>query len=129
MAQHSCRAERRFLDHRRYFDFLRGGYALAFHDAADDSLILARDQFGQKPLYYRVRNNTLVFASEPIALYAAGERPQMDDSALAPLAFPDPLPAGVEVRLLEARDDWARVRLANGRDVWVRASSVTAVEG
>ena len=51
------------------------------------------------------------------------------DSALAPLAFPDPLPAGVEVRLLEARENWARVRLANGRDVWLRASSVTPVDG
>lgn len=51
------------------------------------------------------------------------------DSALAPLAFPDPLPAGVEVRLLETRADWVRVRLANGRDVWLRASSVTRVDG
>jgi hypothetical protein len=49
------------------------------------------------------------------------------DSSLAPLALPDPLPAGAEVRRLELRGDWARVRLANGRDVWVRASSVTRV--
>ncbi len=49
------------------------------------------------------------------------------DSMLSPLALPDPLPAGVEVRLLEERPDWVRVRLANGRDVWVRASAVTTV--
>ncbi len=47
------------------------------------------------------------------------------DSSLAPLALPEPLPSGTEVRRLELRGDWARVRLANGRDVWVRASSVT----
>lgn len=49
------------------------------------------------------------------------------DSSLSPLALPEPLPAGVEVDLLEARGDWTRVRLANGRDVWVRASSVEPV--
>ena len=50
------------------------------------------------------------------------------DSSLAPLALPEPLPGGVEVRALETRDDWTRVRLANGRDVWLRASAVTRVE-
>ncbi len=49
------------------------------------------------------------------------------DSSLAALALPDPLPAGSEVRRLELRGEWARIRLANGRDVWVRASSVTPV--
>jgi len=51
------------------------------------------------------------------------------DSALAPLALPEPLPAGVEVDLLEQRAEWSRVRLANGREIWVRSSSVTAVSG
>jgi tetratricopeptide (TPR) repeat protein len=50
------------------------------------------------------------------------------DSSLAALALPDPLPSGVEVRRLERRGDWARVRLGNGRDVWVRASHITAVD-
>jgi tetratricopeptide (TPR) repeat protein len=50
------------------------------------------------------------------------------DSSLAPLALPEPLPAGVEVERLEERADWTRVRLANGRDVWVRSSNVTPVE-
>ena len=46
----------------------------------------------------------------------------------AALAFPDPLPQGVEVERLEVRGDFARVRLANGRDVWVRGSSVTPID-
>ena len=49
------------------------------------------------------------------------------DSALAPLAFPEPLPGGTEVVLVEERSPWARVRLANGRDAWVSESSVTRV--
>ncbi len=51
------------------------------------------------------------------------------DSSLSPLALPEPLPAGVEVEILEERGGWARVRLANGRDVWVRASVVERVRG
>jgi len=50
------------------------------------------------------------------------------DSRLAALAYPDPLPGGVEVELLEERAEWTRVRLHNGRDVWVRGSNVTRVE-
>ena len=49
------------------------------------------------------------------------------DSALAPLAFAEPLPGGTEVTWLEQRSPWVRVRLANGRDAWVNESSVTRV--
>jgi hypothetical protein len=64
------------------------------------------------------------------AVLTAAETPaRSSDSARAPLAFPDPLPQGVEVERLEVRGDFARIRLANGRDVWVRSSSVTPVEG
>ncbi|MEZ4331696.1 MAG: BatD family protein [Myxococcota bacterium] len=62
------------------------------------------------------------------AVLTSDETPaRVSDSALAPLAFPEPLPAGVEVERLEVRGDFARIRLANGRDVWVRSSSVTPV--
>jgi tetratricopeptide (TPR) repeat protein len=49
------------------------------------------------------------------------------DSALAPMTFPQPLPGGVEVQILERRSPWLRVRLANGRDAWVAESSITPV--
>ena len=51
------------------------------------------------------------------------------DSPLAPATFPDPLPGGVEVTILEERPPWARVRLANGRDAWVTEASVARVSG
>lgn len=50
------------------------------------------------------------------------------DSRLAALAYPDPLPGGVEVDMLEERAEWTRVRLSNGRDVWMRRSDVTRVD-
>ncbi|MFQ5763879.1 MAG: asparagine synthase (glutamine-hydrolyzing) [Rhodospirillales bacterium] len=51
---------------------LRGMYAIAVHDPAEDSLVLARDPFGIKPLYYAETPDGLAFASEPQALFRAG---------------------------------------------------------
>ena len=50
------------------------------------------------------------------------------DSQLAPSAFPEPLPGGTEVGIVDTRPPWARVRLANGDDVWVAESSLTEIE-
>ena len=65
------------------------------------------------------RTEVVVTADETVARAA--------DSALAPSAFPQPLPGGVELRIVERRLPWLRVRLANGRDAWVSESSVTSV--
>ena len=51
---------------------LRGMYAIAVHDPAAGRLVLARDPFGIKPLYYAETLSGLAFASEPQALIAAG---------------------------------------------------------
>lgn len=49
------------------------------------------------------------------------------DSVLAPSPFGAPLPGGTELRILEQRAPWVRVRLANGSDAWLNRSSVTPV--
>jgi hypothetical protein len=49
------------------------------------------------------------------------------DSAGAPPAHPDPLPAGVEARLSESRGEWARVELGDGSSGWLPASAVERV--
>ena len=53
---------------------LRGMYAIAIHDpkVAGGRVVLARDPFGIKPLYYAELETGLAFASEPQALIAAG---------------------------------------------------------
>lgn len=55
-----------------FADRLRGMYALALHDPARGRLLLARDPFGIKPLYYVQTERLFAFASEPQALLAAG---------------------------------------------------------
>ena len=62
--------------YRRYgLDFtqhLRGMYAIALHDPAARRLVLTRDPFGIKPLYYADTATGFAFASEPNALIEAG---------------------------------------------------------
>jgi asparagine synthase (glutamine-hydrolysing) len=63
---------------------LRGMFAVAVWDAKRQRLVLARDPFGIKPLYYRVSADGLAFASELRAL----PRSEIDFDALeAFLAF------------------------------------------
>jgi asparagine synthase (glutamine-hydrolysing) len=51
---------------------LNAMFAFGFWDEAQKTLLLARDRFGQKPLYYTHRGSLLLFASELRALLASG---------------------------------------------------------
>jgi asparagine synthase (glutamine-hydrolysing) len=79
---------------------LRGMFAVAIWDAPRRRLVLARDRFGIKPLYYRAAGDELAFASELRAL----PRGEIDLDALeAFLAFnsiPAPLTIFREARKL-----------------------------
>ena len=51
------------------FSRFNGAWAIAFLDLSDGRLILSRDRFGKKPLYYHAGSGAFVFASEIKALF------------------------------------------------------------
>ena len=59
-------------DGEHFANGLRGMYAIAIHDPSEEKLLLSRDPFGIKPLYYVEGPHGLAFASEPQALIGAG---------------------------------------------------------
>jgi asparagine synthase (glutamine-hydrolysing) len=91
----------------RFVEDLRGMFAIAIWDARAGRLVLARDPFGIKPLYYRVSRGTLGFASELKSLLRDPEfsRELDPDAVEAFLAFnsiPAPLTIFREARKLPA---------------------------
>lgn len=49
---------------------LQGFFSFALYDKVEDKLLVARDRFGIKPMYYYANNNRFVFASEMKAMIA-----------------------------------------------------------
>ncbi|MBI3711280.1 MAG: asparagine synthase (glutamine-hydrolyzing) [Proteobacteria bacterium] len=79
-----------------FVDHLRGMYALALHDPRAGRVVLARDPFGIKPLYYVASDAGVAFASEPQALIAAG--------LIAPRIDPGPRGEFLELQFSTRRD-------------------------
>jgi asparagine synthase (glutamine-hydrolysing) len=100
----------------RMLERLRGMYAFALHDARRGQLLLARDPYGIKPLYYADDGWTLRFASQVRALRAGGRVAATRDPAgmvgfLMLGSVPEPFTSHLEVRAVPA-----------GTALWVDAS-------
>lgn len=64
-------------------NYLEGMYSFCIYDADKELLFLARDPFGEKPLYYSVINGVFIFASEIKALLKfPALKPEINLSAL-----------------------------------------------
>jgi asparagine synthase (glutamine-hydrolysing) len=83
---------------------LRGMFAFAIWESRTEELLLARDRFGKKPLYYAALPEGFFFASELGALRAAPIPLDIDHEALRWYFLfswiPDPLTAFQQVRKL-----------------------------
>lgn len=96
---------------------LRGMFAYALWDARRRRLLLARDRFGKKPLYYAHLDTGLYFASEIAPLRVAGVPLDVDQEALR-LYFqfsyiPDPRSPFRHIRKL-APGSWLSYDAATG---------------
>ncbi len=84
----------------KLWERLRGMFAVAVWDARDRRLVLARDRFGIKPLYYRDVDNDLSFASELDALPKGEIDLDAVEGFLAFNVVPGPLSIFKEIRKL-----------------------------
>ena len=84
----------------RLWERLRGMFAVAVWDAPRRRLVLARDRFGIKPLYYRNTGSELSFASELDALPHGAIDLNALDAFLAFNSVPGPLSIFADIRKL-----------------------------
>jgi asparagine synthase (glutamine-hydrolysing) len=66
----------------RVVDDLRGMFAFAIWDTRRKKLLLARDRFGQKPLFWRFDGQRFLFGSEIKAILAVSPVPEIDLQSL-----------------------------------------------
>jgi asparagine synthase (glutamine-hydrolysing) len=110
---------------------LRGMFAFALWDEREQSLLLARDRMGQKPLYFTLGRWSVAFASEPAALWPWADWDQeIDRAALAEylrfgyVAPPNTIEAGV-AQVMPGHT--LRIQSMD-RDTWVQAPYFDANE-
>ena len=105
----------------RFLHKLRGMFAFAIWDRKAHRLLLARDHFGQKPLFYTESRGHFAFASEVKALLA-------DDPSLATLS-PYALDQYLTLRFVQPPDTFfERVRSLPPAHFMVRDAQGTRIE-
>jgi asparagine synthase (glutamine-hydrolysing) len=100
--------------------FLRGMFAFAILDARDNSIFIARDRFGKKPLYYLLSNEKLLFGSEikavkalaGVAALKVSINPQAIYDYLSLGVIPQPSTIYQEINTLPA-GSWAQFKLGS----------------
>lgn len=61
---------------------LDGMFSFALYNLNENSMILARDRFGEKPLFYTIQNDELYFASEIKAFWSIGLQKEVNQTQL-----------------------------------------------
>ena len=105
---------------------LRGMFALAMYDTRTRTLLLVRDRFGIKPLFYAPGPYRLAFASElPALLQCPGIDVRLDTQAITDFTalsyIPAPATAYRGVRALQP-GEMLEARLESGRITWTTRS-------
>lgn len=81
-----------------FVDHINGMFAISLWDTRRKRLVLARDRFGEKPLYYGVFDGKLIYASEPKALLAhPSVKAELDLDALRHYLSFDYVPAPMSI--------------------------------
>jgi asparagine synthase (glutamine-hydrolysing) len=117
---------------------LDGMYAFALWDARREVMLLARDRFGEKPLYvYEAPDGSLTFASEVTALRAgiAGAKPGLDPASVdlfysfGYVPGPRTIYAGVEQLQPGVIAEWRPGQPLRRTQYWSPPVTTSAVDG
>ncbi len=96
------------IDGESFINKLRGMFAFCFYDREKNTLMLGRDPFGIKPLYYMHREGRLTFSSESKAFYRdpSLNRTKIDEEQLQHYFtyqyIPEPSTLHPEIKILSA---------------------------
>jgi asparagine synthase (glutamine-hydrolysing) len=81
-----------------FVEHINGMFAIALWDSVHKRLVLARDRFGEKPLYYGIFDGKLIYASEPKALLShPSVKPELNVDALRHYLSFDYVPAPMSI--------------------------------
>lgn len=81
-----------------FVDHINGMFAITLWDTRRKRLVIARDRFGEKPLYYGIFEGSLIYASEPKAILAhPSVKPALDMDALRQYLSFDYVPAPLSI--------------------------------
>lgn len=70
-----------------FFSKMNGMFAMSIYDMERAELLLVRDRFGIKPLYYTAENNELIFGSEIKAITARSGAKPVDKQGLSEFLY------------------------------------------
>ena len=73
--------------YKKTLELCNGAFAFAFWDNVNKKLVLGRDRFGEKPLFYTIKNNSLFFASEAKAIFPFGIEKKVNHRAVVNYLF------------------------------------------
>ena len=102
-------------------DHLNGMYAFSLWDTRRKKLIIARDRFGEKPLYYGTFGGKLLWASEPKALLAhPSVKPELDLDAFRQYLSYDYVPAPNSIYKGISKLPAAHIMTVEGGEIAIR---------
>ena len=75
-----------------FLERISGMFSFAIYDTVEERIFAARDRFGVKPFYYRLNEETFVFASEQKAFLGLSDfRPELNQNAFVDFFYFDTL--------------------------------------
>ena len=82
---------------KKFLHQVNGFFAIAFYDQQENTLLLARDRFGEKPLFWSKQKDTLYFSSELESLLQYPIEKEIDKRALQYLISLSYIPAPLSI--------------------------------